>query len=221
MHPTIPNRRRALQSLAAVAVATLAACGREDTTPVDCRLPSDGTVLAIGDSLTRGRGADGQGYVEQLQSLLAGSGSHAGVHVVNRGIDGERSAGLLARIDGELAAHRPALVLITSGGNDFLRRVAEHETRRNLQQVVDRVRQAGAVAVVFAIPTPSLTAFVGLLSEHPLYDELARTGQAHVIDDVVADVMTRGALKADRTHPNRAGYARMAQAAFEVLQRCR
>ncbi len=178
-------------------------------------------MLAIGDSLTRGHGADGEGYVEQLQALLDGPGGRAGVAVRNLGIDGERSGGLLARIDDALREHRPAVVLITTGGNDFLRRVDETETRRHLRAVVDRVRDGGAAPVVFGIPRFSLGAAVGIVGEHELYAELADEGRAHVIEDVVSEVLSSDALKSDRIHPNRDGYGRMARAAFEVLSRCR
>jgi acyl-CoA hydrolase len=204
----------------AVLVAT-AGCSRRDAALADCPLPADATVLAIGDSLTRGHGAGGAGYPEQLQALLRAAPRRAEVRVVNLGVDGERSAGLAARLDEALAEHRPAVVLITSGGNDFLRRVSADDTRRHLRAVVERVRDAGAFPIVFAIPQPSLGAAVGLPDEHPLFDELAGAPGVHVIDDVVADVLARDELKSDRIHPNREGYARMAQAAFDALQRCR
>ena len=206
--------RLAAGAAAAVAVA-LSGCSRPPDALAGCRLPTDGTVLAIGDSLTRGHGAAGQGYAEQLEALLAGPA------VVNLGIDGERSAGLRERMAEALAEHRPAVVLITTGGNDFLRRVPEAQTRENLAAIVGTVRAAGATPVVFGIPAPSLAAVAGVAGEHALYADLADTGQAHVIADVVADVLSRDSLKADRIHPNREGYARMAQAAFQALDRCR
>ena len=204
----------------ALLVALLAACSKPPDPLAACRLPADGTVLAIGDSITRGHGADGQGYPEQLQSLLAAEPGRERVQVINLGRDGERSAGLRERLDAALAEHRPSVVLITSGGNDFLRRVPAPDTRANLQAIVERVRAAGAVPVLFAVPAPTLAAAVGALSDHELYEALADDARVVVIDDVVSDVLGRPELTADRIHPNVAGYARMAQAAREVLARC-
>lgn len=204
-----------------LATALLAGCGRTPDPLAECRLPANGTVLAIGDSITRGFGADGNGYAEQLQALLAADPARAGIAVVNRGLDGERSAGLLARLDDELAEHEPAVVLITSGGNDFLRRVPEADTRRQLAEAVERVRARGAFPIVFGIPRPSLAAAVGRVDEHPLYEDLAEAGRAHVIRDTVAEVLSDESLKSDTIHPNAAGYARMARAAAEALGRCR
>lgn len=199
----------------------LGGCSRRDASLADCRLPADATVLAIGDSLTRGHGAGGAGYPEQLQALLRDAPGRSQVRIVNLGVDGERSAALLARLDAALAEHRPAVVLVTIGGNDFLRRVNADDTRRHLHAIVERVREDGAFAIVFAIPQPSLGAAFGLPDEHPLFGELARERGVHVIDEVVADVLARDGLRSDRIHPNRDGYARMAQAAFDALQRCR
>ena len=197
----------------------LAGCG-SDGPETRCRLPTDATVLAVGDSITRGYGADGQGYPEQLQSLLQSDSARSGIRVVNHGIDGERTDGLLARIDTELAQNRPSVVLLTIGGNDLLRKQPEAQTRRNLQTIVDRIRAAGAWPIVFAVPKPTLVAAAGLASDHAMYAELADGGDASVIEDVVGDILAREELRADAIHPNAQGYAQMAQAAFGALQRC-
>jgi acyl-CoA thioesterase I len=213
------QRRRLLTALPLLALLALAGCGRKPQA-FACRLPADARVLAIGDSLTRGYGADGSGYAEQLQGLLDGPGGRPDLTVVNAGRDGERSDGLLARIDAALAEHQPAVVLLTSGGNDFLRRVGEDDTRRQLRAVLERVRAAGAAPVLFAVPRPGLAAAGGFASDHPLFEELADGGQALVIAGVVAGVLNEPDLRSDQIHPNRAGYARMAQAAFDTLKRC-
>ena len=66
-----------------------------------------------------------------------------------------------------------------------------------------------------------LPELAGVAGEHAMYGDLAEGAQAHVIAGVVADVLSEDGLKSDRIHPNREGYARMAQAAFTVLGRCR
>ncbi len=197
----------------------LGACGG-DPPASSCRIGADAKVLAIGDSITRGYGADGRGYPEQLQGLLQAAPGRAGVKVVNMGVDGERSDGLLARIDTAIAANAPAVVLITTGGNDLLRRVDEASVHSNLGAIVQQVRKAGAWPVVFAVPKPTLSAAVGFASDHELYQELA-DGGTRVIPEVVADVLADDALRSDTIHPNASGYARMAQAAFDALSECR
>lgn len=212
---------RLLALLLAAAALLTAGCGKRGPTASACRLTAGATVLAIGDSLTRGLGAEGQGYAEQLQPLLAAQPGRQDLRVLNLGINGETSAGLAARIEAALAEHRPAVVLITSGGNDFLRRAAEEDTRRHLADVVTQVRAAGAYPVLFAVPQPSLAAAVGLPSDHPLYDALAGELNLPVLPGVVAGVLAKPELKSDQIHPNGAGYAVMAQAAADALAACR
>ena len=197
----------------------LGACGGDPPSGA-CHIGPEGKVLAIGDSITRGYGADGRGYPEQLQDLLRVSPGRSAVQVLNMGVDGERSDGLLARIDAAIAANAPAVVLITTGGNDLLRRVDEASVRSNLGAIVQQVRMAGAWPVVFAVPKPTLSVAVGFGSDHEIYQELA-DGGTRVIPEVVGDVLADDALRSDTIHPNANGYARMAQAAFDALSECR
>lgn len=195
-------------------------CNRTVPAVTACSLQPTGVVLAIGDSITRGYGADGAGYAEQLQGLLAG-GKHSGITVVNAGVDGETSGRLAERIDAALAEHRPTLVFITTGGNDFLRKIEESQTRMNIDLVVQRIKAAGAHPVLFSIPGLNTTAALGWMSDHKLYEDLAKGGSAEVISKVVTGVLSDETMKSDRIHPNKAGYARMASAAAQVVERCK
>jgi lysophospholipase L1-like esterase len=113
------------------------------------------------------------------------------------------------------------VVLITTGGNDFLRRLPEADTVRDMTAVVRQVQASGAWPVLFEMPRVSLTAAAGLLSAHGLYADLAGATGVHVIRDTLVDVLSDEALKADAVHPNVRGYTVMAQAAQAVLARCR
>ncbi|WP_374356163.1 GDSL-type esterase/lipase family protein, partial [Chitinimonas sp.] len=105
-------------------LTSLAACGRRshELPP----LPAGATVLAFGDSLTFGTGAAPQeSYPAVLASLI-------GRPVVNAGIPGETTADGLVRFQATLQEHRPALIILCLGGNDFLQHQGESETVANL-----------------------------------------------------------------------------------------
>jgi len=163
-------------------------------------------VLAVGDSLTFGTGATADAaYPERLAALT-------GWNVVNAGVPGDTSARARDRLSPLLAQHAPKLVLLSIGGNDFLRQVPETETRGNLGAMLDDIRAAGAQAVLIAVPRPALmAALLGSLDDHPLYAELAEAHRVPLLASSWAKVLSDPALKSDQIHANAAGYERFAR----------
>jgi len=96
----------ALRGWIAVALfALLSAACREASAPRLAPLAPDARILAFGDSLTHGYGADaGKSYPAQLARLL-------GRPVVESGVNGETSEQGLARLPHELDREAPALLL--------------------------------------------------------------------------------------------------------------
>jgi acyl-CoA hydrolase len=197
--PTV--RRRLLLGLVA---APLAACGRKP--PRYAAIPAGSTVLALGDSLTFGTGAaGGEAYPARLAGLT-------GWNVVNAGVPGNTSAQARQRLPSLLAEHAPKLVLLSIGGNDFLRQVPEGETRADLAAMLDEIRAAGAQPVLIAVPKPALiAALLGSLDDHPLYEALAQERRLPLHAAGWAKVLSDPGLKADRIHANAAGYERFAR----------
>lgn len=194
-------RRRLLLALAA---APLAACGRKARRYA--AVPAGSTVLALGDSLTFGTGAaGGSDYPARLAELT-------GWKVVNAGVPGNRSAQARERLAPLLAEHAPRLVLLSIGGNDFLRQVPEGETRANIAAMLDEIRAAGAQPVLIAVPRPAvMAALLRSLDDHPLYEALAEERRVPLFAAGWAKVLSDPALKADQIHANGAGYERFAR----------
>jgi acyl-CoA thioesterase-1 len=77
---------------------------------------SASTVVALGASNTFGKGVSrGQAYPAQLEALLRAKGYTA--HVVNAGINGDTTGGMLSRLDG-LVNKSTDVVILQPGGND-------------------------------------------------------------------------------------------------------
>jgi lysophospholipase L1-like esterase len=186
-----------------LAVVLIVGCSRAPELP---SLPSDGVILAFGDSLTRGTGAgSGEGFAE----VLAVS---SGREVVNAGVPGEESDAGLARLPGVLDTVQPDLVILGHGGNDMLRRRDLEQTKSNLRQMVLLARDRGASVVLLGIPKPGL-----FLGTHPLYRELADELALPLEDEVLADVLADRELKADQIHPNAAGYRQVSESMHRLL----
>ncbi|MDP2194906.1 MAG: arylesterase [Rhodocyclaceae bacterium] len=197
------NLRTFLIASTMVALLLVGACGRE---PKHSPLPAGSVVLALGDSVTFGTGAaSGEDYPTQLASIT-------GWAILNHGIPGDTSAGLQARVDTVLSETNPALVIVEIGGNDFLRRQPEAETKENVRAILKRIRQTGIPVVLVATPkfTPLGAAF-GLLPDSPIYAELAEEEQVPLVPAIFARVLADPKLKSDHIHPNAAGYRKLAE----------
>ena len=206
-----PQRRRWLAaSLLAVALAPLTACGRK--TPRAQAVPAGATVLALGDSLTSGVGASSDtAYPAVLQQLT-------GWKVVNGGVSGDTSAQALARLPGLLQQHQPALVIVSIGGNDFLRRQTASDTRARVRQICEQARASGAQVLLVAVPELSLLAAAGRLSDHALYEEIADELRIPLHRKGWSAVLADARLRSDQIHANAAGYAQFAQGLVETLR---
>jgi len=183
----------------------LAGCGRR--AGVRARAVAAGaTVLALGDSLTHGTGATPDAaYPAVLATLTSWN-------VVNAGVPGDTAAQALERLEPLLAEHRPALVLVSIGGNDFLRRVDEAVTRQHVERICRASLAAGAQVLLIAVPRPSLAvAVTGSLTDHDLYGEIAGALQLPLHRQGWAEVLADERLRADRIHANAEGYAAFAR----------
>ena len=190
----------------AIAFSVLAACG--GGSPKLAKLPADAVVLAFGDSLTAGTGAQsGEGYPARLEALI-------GRRVVAAGSPGEVSAAGLARLAIVLDEAKPQLVILCHGGNDFLRKLDDAQTADNLRAMVRLVRARGAQAVLVGVPKPGL-----LLSTAGFYADIAKEFSLPYEDAALKKILGDNELKSDWVHPNAKGYARLAEAVAVLLKK--
>jgi acyl-CoA thioesterase I len=204
----IPSRRHFITTL--LATALLTACGQKEKLVV---IPAGEVVLAFGDSVTYGTGA---GPEEDWPSWLAGL---TGWRIVNAGVPGDTAEAGKARLPGLLDAHRPKLVIIEIGGNDFLRRRTPAAVKEDLRAIIRSVKGQGIPAVLVAVPELSLLAAIARRpSDSPIYQELAKEEGIPLIPDVFSDILGQPALCADAIHPNAQGYQQMATGIHAALR---
>lgn len=99
---------------------------------------AEAQIVALGASNTRGMGVVNEAaYPAQLEAMLRAKGYRG--RVLNAGISGDTTAGMLARLDGAVPPDT-RVVILQPGGNDLGRRgdgpVAQNA---NIEQIVSRL----------------------------------------------------------------------------------
>lgn len=192
--------------LAACALAlVLSGCG---PSPKLSPLAPGSVVLAFGDSLTYGTGAsEEESYPAQLAKL-------SGWRVIREGVPGEVSAAGLARLPTALDEHRPRLLLLCHGGNDFLQRLPKAEAAANLRAMVRLAQARGVEVALIGTPEPGFT-----VTPADFYAEIAKEFRLPYEDSVLGKILRDASLKADAVHPNARGYRLMAERIYALLRK--
>jgi acyl-CoA thioesterase I len=175
-------------------------------TPQIAKLPSDGVVLAFGDSITFGTGAT---PAESYPSILEKS---IGRRVVNAGVPGEVTAEGKVRLASVLDEFNPALVLLCLGGNDFLRHQDESDAAENLRAMITLAHNRGIGVVLIAVSK------LGLGLEVPkFYGEIAKDLAIPLEEKTLKHILSKSSLKSDSVHPNAEGYSILADSLTKLL----
>ncbi len=181
------------------------ACAPEPKLP---SLADDATILAFGDSLTYGTGAlPRESFPAVLEKLT-------GRRVINAGVPGEVSRDGFARLQKILIREKPDLLILCHGGNDFLRRIDQNQTRKNLEAMIGLAKEHQIAVLLIAVPMPGI-----YLKPPPLYEEMANEHGLPLEHKILEIILGNAALKSDHVHPNAAGYKMLAEALLSLLKR--
>ena len=197
------------------ASATVAASQAAAATPAADAV----VILALGDSLFAGYGlGPRQSYPAQLETALKARGIRA--RLINAGVSGDTTADGLARLDFVLKGigKKPALAIISLGGNDMLRAVPPAETRRNLADLLAKL-QAAKVPVVLlgllAAPNLGQDYAAGF---NPIYPALAKQYGAALVPFWLAPLQGHPELvQADHIHPTLPGIDQLVAATVDQV----
>ncbi len=129
------------------------------------------------------------------------------VRVINGGVSRDTTAGGLARLDW-LMQDLPSLVIVELGANDALRGQDPAGTRRNLDKIIQRIKERGARVVLAGMLAPPNMGRVYAAEFNPIFPELARLHNVPLygffLDGVIQDPAL---MQPDGLHPNAAGVA--------------
>ncbi|MBL6455692.1 SGNH/GDSL hydrolase family protein [Belnapia sp. T6] len=108
------------------------------------------TVIAFGSSSTEGSGASGpdRAYPAVLEGLLHTALPEARLVVLNRGRGGEEVEEMMARLETDVIATRPTMVIWQAGANAVLRGMAPAAFHDAMADGIDRLRARGIDVVL-------------------------------------------------------------------------
>ena len=179
-------------------------------------------IVAIGSSSTQGwmSSDPAQSYPGVLQATLERLLPHAHIAVINRGINGEDAAEEAPRLDGDVVAVKPQLVIWQVGANGVLRSVDPAVFTKLVTAGIARLHKAGIDVVlmdnqrsprIMAVPEHAIidatlakiarATETSLFSRGALMDAWAKTGSPY------ADF-----ISPDRLHHNDLGYRCLGEA---------
>jgi acyl-CoA thioesterase I len=177
-----------------------------------------GTIVAVGDSLTAGYGLDeDEAYPAQLARMLAADGLP--YRVVNAGISGETSSGVLSRIEWVLASLKPDIVILATGANDGLRGTDPALTRENLRRSVQILKAEGVVVVLAGMQMVRNMGRQYTAAFAEIFAQVAAEEEVLFVPFLLAGVAAEAHLnQADGIHPTAAGYAVVAETVLPYVR---
>lgn len=200
------NRAYLVWALGSV-LLLLTGCGRDEYNDVRNINSAGQAIICFGDSLTEGVGASqGEDYPSVLSRLIAAP-------VVNAGHRGDTTADALNRLARDVLEKNPRLVILLLGGNDFLRQVPVGDTRKNMETIVQRIQERGAMVVITGMKLGLFTDEYGAMMEN-----IAEKFGALLVPQITKGILTDSKLKSDPIHPNGAGYRLIAERIAEKIK---
>lgn len=181
-------------------------------------LQDEKVILFLGDSLSAGFGLD---VTQAFPSLVQGKIEQEKLpfKVVNAGLSGETTAGGLRRIDWLLKQKIDVLV-IELGGNDGLRGIEPSETEKNLQGIINKMREKNPdVHIVLAgMQAPPNMGKTYTEKFRALFPALAKKNSIELIPFLLEGVAGNPHLNLpDGIHPTAEGHQIVAETIWKTL----
>lgn len=173
-------------------------------------------IVALGDSLTYGFPYLPSSSWVQLVA------DETGLKVINKGANGNTTAGMLVRFNRDVLQNKPSHVIIMGGANDAFENIAVAEVNNNIQQMAELALHEGVIPIIGLTPPCNFASEEALLGQYrQVLRDYAVRMEFTILDFYTAMANSNGFIKnglhVDGVHPNKAGYRVMADAAAEIL----
>ncbi len=174
-------------------------------------------IVAFGDSLTAGyQLPPDASFPAQLEKILKAKGYD--LKITNAGVSGDTSTGGLARLDWAVSANTDILIL-QLGANDALRGVSPDQTRKNLDQTLQRLKSKGIMVLLVGMQAPRSLGKEYTEAFDRIYPELAKKFDIPLYPFFLEGVALNPKLNlADGMHPNREGVSVIVQSILPHIE---
>jgi acyl-CoA thioesterase I len=174
-------------------------------------------IVAFGDSLTAGYGADpGKSFPDFLQKDLNAAGLKW--RVVNLGVSGNTTMDALSRLR-HVLSQKPGITIVEFGGNDGLRGLPIETTRANLEQIMQTLQGAGSKVLLAGMTLPPNYGPDYIKPFQQIYVDLAAKYKMARIPFLLEGVATHPELmQEDGIHPTAQGNEIVAKTVMQYLK---
>lgn len=177
------------------------------------------TILFFGNSLTAGYGLD---PIEAFPALIQKKIDSLGLPymIINAGVSGETTSGGSARIDWILRQPIDVFVL-ELGANDGLRGIPVKETRKNLQLIIDKVKEKNpeTLLVLAGMQVPPNMGPQYSKEFREIFPSLAKENNMILIPFLLEGVGGERELnQEDGIHPTAEGHAILADNIWQAMK---
>lgn len=173
------------------------------------------TLVALGDSITYGYPFTPKySWVEYVRK-------RTNWQAINAGIPGDTFYEMLRRVQDDVLAYKPSIVIVMGGTNDVMQGYSQSQIQQNFIQLLDEIRKIES-EIVIGIPLPVLDSTAGVLQVwRQFLKEYGRKHNIQSIDFYSGFIEDTGDIKEelllDNCHPCKKGYEVMGKIALQSL----
>ena len=167
-------------------------------------------VIVLGDSLVAGYGLlKNDGFINQLQNKI--NSNNIKLNLVNGGVSGETSSGLLNRLEWVLEEKFDGII-VSIGANDTLRGINPELTFQNINNILNYLKKNQIPSMLIGMKAPNNLGKRYVNEFNRIYPNLAKIYKVSFYPFFLKDVVLVPSLNQDdMIHPNKKGVKKIVE----------
>ena len=167
-------------------------------------------VIVLGDSLVAGYGLlKNDGFINQLQNKI--NSNNIKLNLVNGGVSGETSSGLMNRLEWVLEEKFDG-VIVSIGANDALRGINPKLTFQNINNILNYLKKNQIPTMLIGMKAPNNLGKRYVNEFNRIYPNLAKIYKVSFYPFFLKDVVLVPSLNQnDMIHPNKKGVKKIVE----------